>query len=145
MSGLHFLVTLGTLFLIQIRILLPILNSHSIEFEPGHTHIVIGAKTVQEAEAALLAHQHGNDPQQTNNPSALSSLPAHSGVRVVSLPSPGAGQVSTRGLDPQAFFVSRVLFMFNPLVFLWQTISHTTIFPEGSLIRPQEQPPELSF
>jgi hypothetical protein len=143
MSKVHFLAALCMLFLIELRILVPVFNSHSIELDPGHTHIVIGAKNSQEAEAVLLAHLHGNGTEHASERSASISQPASGGPRVVSLADQVTGQAAAFGFDTQAVLISNRLSFTLPLASFWLILPGAFTFPSGNKILPQDPPPEL--
>jgi hypothetical protein len=148
MSNLGVFVTLSMLFSIWLRILLPVFSSHSVELDPGHTHIVLGAKNAQDVEQALFAHQHGNGQQQVDEPSAAGNSTtrgkSQGGLQVVSLATSQDAQVSIFAVDAQVSFLPGFLTQIMPPDGLWQALSHIFNFPMGISILPQDPPPEFS-
>ena len=147
MGHFSYFVVLTMLFSIWLRILLPVVNPHSVELEPGHSHIVIGAKNAQEVEQALYEHMHGEQPLD-NHPSDHSTQSHHpaaqSKVNVVSLATAHDSQTTMVGLDAQVWIVSGSLPFVHAPDGLLQILSHSLVFPAGNLVLPQEQPPETS-
>jgi hypothetical protein len=131
------------LFSIWLRILLPIFNSHSVELDPEHTHIVIGAKTPQEVEDALQSHQHEHDKPSASRQSIQEST--HNGPRVINVIAPQDRKTTTFAFDAQVSLTPGKLSAIIPQNSLWQIIGYTTIIPAGKLALPQEPPPRSSF
>jgi hypothetical protein len=149
MDNLGYFLRLGMLYLIGLHVLLPIFNSRSVELNPEHTHIVIGAKNEQEAEQILLAHLLGSDLQHDDHSSSASGFPSatgfHSGAQVISLATPLGGPVVGVGFDTQAWALANRMPLIMPQYCLWQTLSFSSIFPAGNLLLPQTPPPESAF
>jgi hypothetical protein len=144
MVAFNLIFTLVMLFSIGLRLLLPVFNAHSVELDPGHTHIVIGAKNEQEVTDALMAHQHAIDPQHIENrPSTSSRRPGS--VWVVNVAAPHDGASAVLAFEGQSLFVSVLRPLIVPPDGLWHKLSDSSIIPGGILILPKDPPPRPSF
>jgi hypothetical protein len=133
------------LFSVWMKIFIPMVDASATELDPGHTHIVIGAKTAEEIDQALYAHQHTGGGLQLDDQPIQAKFPSRSiSTRVISLSSSQAATQVLVGFNGLVWLVSFRLSAVNPSSCLTQAVSRSILFPASCDLTPLEPPPKAS-
>jgi hypothetical protein len=145
-------VSLGILLTIGLRMALPLLGSNSAEFDPWHTHFVIGVSSLREYTDALAKHRHKEQQSYAQYPPAEASLPARAAVpgssgcsQVISVSGRLDGRLTILGIEAQAWLIPVVPSLVAHLHTFRQARLQTPLFLAGMVTPPPKPPPRLSF
>jgi len=152
MSRLVAIVSTAVLLSIGLRYSLPIVDPYAAEYDPWHTHVVIGAGSPAEVDLALANHQHrtGGIPspyagqRPASQPAGQAGRPGgHQEPRVINIANQQDSRVSLIGIGTLAWLSPVALCWALLLTWFWQSASSPAVFNRGFHLLPLIPPPRF--
>jgi hypothetical protein len=138
---------------IWLRYVLPVVDQRLIEYDPWHTHIVLGAQNPQEYAAALAHHHHHNtgEPFQEGNSLPHSTSPVQAGNKgtrespqVLNISTKMDSRTTTLGSEIQTWLVPSISAYLAQPDSLWQTCTQSSLLSTDTVTPPPPPPPRFS-